>query len=127
MKKKGFLFSMLAAALICTSAYAAQHVNSRIATNFIIMEDVVPVVKSYARDSTKYSTDRKVISFYGDARVDTKDVSVVADEIVYDATSQTLKIRNLHSLKLRNKEEQGKLEGSSLTLKLVNSGYKVVK
>lgn len=127
MKKKGFLFSILAAVLISTSAYAAQHVHSNPATNIGASKDDVPVVKSYARDSTKYSTDRKVVSLYGDARVDTKDVSVVADEIVYDATSQTLKIRNLHYLKLWNKEEQGKLEGSSLTLKLVDKGYEVVK
>lgn len=127
MKKKGLGFSIIVAVLLSTSAYAAQHVTFNLSTNFRAKEDPVPVVKSYARDSTKYSTDRRVVSLYGDAKVATKDVSVVAEEIVYDSTSQTLKVKNLQSLKLRNKEEKGKLASTSLTLKFVDKGYEVVK
>jgi lipopolysaccharide export system protein LptA len=127
MKKTGLRFSIIVAALLSTSAYAAQHVKSNLSTNFSAAEDPVPVVKSYARDSTKYSTDRKVVSLYGNAKVATEDVSVVAEEIVYDSTSQTLKVKNLQSLKLRNKEEKGKFASTTVTLKLVDKGYEVVK
>ena len=127
MKKTGFLFSVCTIALFSTVSVAAAYAESSPKTLNSVISDELPVVKSYARDSTKYSVDRKVVSLFGDAKVETKDVSVIADEIIYDATSHTLKVKNLQSLKLKNKEEKGKLEGSSLTLKLVDKGYEVVK
>ena len=127
MKKTGFLFSVCTIALFSTASYAATYADSSPKNLNSVINDELPVVKSYARDSTKYSVDRKVVSLFGDAKVETKDVLVIADEIIYDATSHTLKVKNLQSLKLKNKEEKGKLEGSSLTLKLVDKGYEVVK
>lgn len=127
MKKTGFLFSVCTIALFSTVSVAAAYAESSPKTLNSVIRDDLPVVKSYARDSTKYSVDRKVVSLFGDAKVETKDVLVIADEIIYDATSHTLKVKNLQSLKLKNKEEKGKLEGSSLTLKLVDKGYEVVK
>jgi hypothetical protein len=127
MKKTGFLFSVCTIALFSTVSVAAAYAESSPQTLNSVIRDDLPVVKSYARDSTKYSVGRKVVSLFGDAKVETKDVSVIADEIIYDATSHTLKVKNLQSLKLKNKEEKGKLEGSSLTLKLVDKGYEVVK
>lgn len=126
MKKTGFLFSVCTIALFSTVSFAAAYADSSPKTLNSVIEDDLPVVKSYARDSTKYSVDRKVVSLFGDAKVETKDVSVVADEIIYDATSHTLKVKNLQSLKLKNKEEKGKLANTSLTLKLVEKGYEVV-
>lgn len=127
MKKTRFLFSVCTIALFSTVSVAAAYADPSPKTSNSLIRDELPVVKSYARDSTKYSVDRKVVSLFGDAKVETKDVSVIADEIIYDATSHTLKVKNLQSLKLKNKEEKGKLEGSSLTLKLVDKGYEVVK
>jgi hypothetical protein len=127
MKKTRFLLSVCTIALFSTVFFAAAVADSSPKTLNSVISDELPVVKSYARDSTKYSVDRKVVSLFGDAKVETKDVSVIADEIIYDATSHTLKVKNLQSLKLKNKEEKGKLEGSSLTLKLVDKGYEVVK
>lgn len=126
MKKTGFLFSVCTIALFSTVSFAAAYADSSPKTFNSVIEDDLPVVKSYARDSTKYSVDRKVVSLFGDAKVETKDVLVIADEIIYDATSHTLKVKNLQSLKLKNKEEKGKLANTSLTLKLVEKGYEVV-
>jgi lipopolysaccharide assembly outer membrane protein LptD (OstA) len=126
MKKSSFLFS-LAIALSSASAFAGQDVESTSKTIISSAQDPVPVVKSFARDSTKYSADRKVVSLFGDAKIMSKNVAVIADEIVYDATAKTLKIKNLQSLMVRNKEQKGKLERSSLTLKLTEAGYDVVK
>lgn len=127
MKKTGFLFSVCTITLFSTAAFAAPYADSRPKTLSTVVRDELPLVRSYARDSTQYSVDRKVVSLYGDAKVETKDVSVVADEIIYDATSHTLKVKNLQSLKLKNKEEKGKLANTSLTLKLVEKGYEVVR
>ena len=127
MKKTRFLFSVCTIALFSTASYAATYADPSPKTSNSLIRDALPVVKSYARDSTKYSVDRQVVSLFGEAKVETKDVLVIADEIIYDATSHTLKVKNLQSLKLKNKEEKGKLEGSSLTLKLVDKGYEVVK
>lgn len=126
MKKTGFLFSVCTIALFSTVSYAATYADSSPKNLNTVINDELPVVKSYARDSTKYSVDRKVVSLFGDAKVETKDVLVIADEIIYDATSHTLKVKNLQSLKLKNKEEKGKLANTSLTLKLVEKGYEVV-
>lgn len=127
MKKSGILLSLTANTLFSISAAATPPVGLTATTIVRVSDDAVPVIKTSARDSVKYSSDRKVVSLYGDAKVDTKDVSVVADEIVYDATSQTLKVKNLQSLKFRNKEEKGKLTSTALTLKLVDKGYEIVK
>ncbi|GGC63055.1 hypothetical protein GCM10011387_15780 [Pedobacter quisquiliarum] len=126
MKKTRFLLSVCTIALFSTVSFAAADADSSPKTLNSVISDELPVVKSYARDSTKYSVDRKVVSLFGDAKVETKDVLVIADEIIYDATSHTLKVKNLQSLKLKNKEEKGKLANTSLTLKLVEKGYEVV-
>lgn len=107
MKKTRFLFSVCTIALFSTVSVAAAYADPSPKTSNSLIRDELPVVKSYARDSTKYSVDRKVVSLFGDAKVETKDVSVIADEIIYDATSHTLKVKNLQSLKLKNKEEKG--------------------
>jgi len=109
------------------SAFAAPHIDFIPATIPWSAEDPVISIKSYARDSTTYSNDRKVISLFGDAKVVSEHITVVADEIIYDASAQTLKIKNLHSLQYKDQEEKGNFEGTSLTLKLVARGYKVVK
>lgn len=126
MKSNRMLLVIPILALLSVSAHAVQ---SSASTNVLVnvAKDPVPVVKSFARDSTKYSADRKVVSLFGDAKITSKDVAVIAGEIVYDATAQTLKIKNLQSLMVRNKEQKGKFEGSSLTLKLTEAGYEVVK
>lgn len=126
MKSNRMLLVIPILALLSVSAHAVQSTAS---TNVLVnvAKDPVPVVKSFARDSTKYSADRKVVSLFGDAKITSKDVAVIAGEIVYDATAQTLKIKNLQSLMVRNKEQKGKFEGSSLTLKLTEAGYEVVK
>jgi len=127
MKRRTFTSGICAIALLGTSAYATQNMQTNLENHLITIEDAVPILKSYARDSTKYSTDRKVISLYGNASVDTKDVSIIADELIYDATAQTVKIKNLQSLKLKNKEEKGKFASTVLTLKLNDKGYEVVR
>lgn len=126
MKSNRMLLAIPILALLSVSAYAAQSIGS---TNILVnvAEDPQPLIKSFARDSTKYSADRKVVSLFGDAKIMSKDVAVIADEIVYDATAQTLKIKNLQSLMVRSKEHKGKFDGSSLTLKLTEAGYEVVK
>lgn len=126
MKSNRMLLAIPILALLSVSAHAAQSTGS---TNILVnvAEDSQPLIKSFARDSTKYSADRKVVSLFGDAKIMSKDVAVIADEIVYDATAQTLKIKNLQSLMVRSKEHKGKFDGSSLTLKLTDAGYEVVK
>ena len=124
MKKLSILFG-LTIAFSSVSAFASQSPASTSATIIWSVQD--PVVKSFARDSTKYSADRKVVSLFGDAKITSKNVAVIADEIIYDATAQTLKIKNLQSLMVKNKEQKGKVERLSLTLKLNEGGYEVVK
>ena len=127
MKYSSFLVYLATAVFFSVSAFASQDVKSTFVIITWCIVDPAPVVKSFARDSTKYSADRKVVSLFGDAKIMSKNVAVIADEIVYDATAQTLKIKNLQSLMVRNREQKGNFECPSLTLKLTEGGYEVVK
>lgn len=123
MKNRTLLFG-LAIALSSVSAFAGQDVEC---TSVIgAVQDPVPVIKAFARDSTKYSGERSVVSLFGDARIVSKNFTVVADEIIYDRSAQTLKIKNLHSLKYKDHEEKGALAGTTLTLKLSGDKYKII-
>lgn len=125
MKKLSFLFS-LSIAFSSMFAFADQNVESASSTLTRSLNDPVPIIKSYARDSTKYSNDRKVVALFGDAKIESKNLTVVADEIIYDGTAQTLTIKSLHSLKYKDKEEKGSFAGQSLTLKLKGDKYRVI-
>lgn len=97
------------------------------ATKANAQDESLPVFKSYAKDSTQYSNDKKIISLYGNAKVVADKFSVVADALIYDSEKQILTVKNLKSFSDNKKRHKELVAGSSFVIKLKGDNYDVVK
>jgi lipopolysaccharide assembly outer membrane protein LptD (OstA) len=95
--------------------------------SFHAVHDRIPAIKYYAKDSTKYSNDKNIISLFGDAKVVLKDITVVADAIVYNASKQTLKVTNVNFFEFRGKDEKNKIQNSTVTMKITAENYEIIE
>jgi len=103
------------------------HLSNYSQNSFYTVPDSLPAIKYYAKDSTKYSNDKNIISLFGNAKVVLKDITVVADAIVYNASKQTLKVKNAIFFEFKGKDEKSKIQHSTVTLKITAENYEIIE
>jgi lipopolysaccharide assembly outer membrane protein LptD (OstA) len=80
----------------------------------------------YAKDSTKFSKNKEKISLYGNARITTKQVTLLADVITYNATTQIMTARNIQSFKFDGNDHTLKINRALTSLKLTEHSYEII-
>lgn len=128
MKNVTYLLSVSSIACVLLSFTMIETQGTKFSPrSFYLASDGIPTFKCYARDSTKYSDDKNIVSLFGDAKVTSKDITIIADEIVYNAAKQTLKISNVKTFEFKKKDERNKIKDSPVVLIISENNYKIVE
>ena len=69
MKILTYLFIPFIACSLLSFIGDKAHLSNYSVNSFSTVPDSLPAIKYYARDSTKYSNDKNIISLFGDAKV----------------------------------------------------------